>query len=134
MIIPKENDRDGYLHMDGSAIMEFALREVGISFDNVLTHQGWEKADIKHAVLHQPNEFMLNYLRKKIKLSRDQMPIAVKEYGNTGPASIPLTLCDSYSDTKELGKAVFSGFGVGLSWGSIALNLDGATLLEPMYL
>jgi 3-oxoacyl-[acyl-carrier-protein] synthase-3 len=78
LIIPKENDRDGYLHMDGSAIMEFALREVGISFDNVLTHQGWEKADIKHAVLHQPNEFMLNYLRKKIKLSREQMPIAVK--------------------------------------------------------
>jgi 3-oxoacyl-[acyl-carrier-protein] synthase III len=61
-------------------------------------------------------------------------PFTVKEYGNTGPASIPLTLCDSYSDTKELGKAVFSGFGVGLSWGSIALNLNGVTLLEPMYL
>lgn len=133
LIIPKENGNDGYLHMDGSAIMEFALREVGISFDNVIADQGWEKTDIKQAVFHQPNEFMLNYLRKKIKLSLKQMPIAVKDYGNTGPASIPLTLCDHYSESKELGKAVLSGFGVGLSWGSIALDLCGTRLYEPIY-
>ncbi|KTD62106.1 3-oxoacyl-ACP synthase III family protein [Legionella spiritensis] len=134
LIIPRENHKDGYLQMDGSAIMEFALREVGTSFDNVINDRGWNKADIQHAILHQPNEFMLNYLRKKIGLSHEQMPVVVKEYGNTGPASIPLTMCDYYSNTAELGKAVMSGFGVGLSWGSIALNLCETKLYKPIFI
>lgn len=135
LIIPKDHlMNDAYLHMDGAAIMEFALKEVNNSFTNVLEQKGWNKNDVQHAVLHQPNEFMLNYLRKKIGLSKEQMPIAVKHFGNTGPSSIPLTLCDHYSDMPELGKAIFSGFGVGLSWGSIALNLHQAKMFSPIIL
>ena len=135
LIIPKNtNMKDGYLQMDGAAIMEFALREVSSSFNNVLEQKNWSCNDVQHAVLHQPNEFMLNYLRKKMRLTKEQLPIAVKNYGNTGPASIPLTLCDHYAGVENLGKAVFSGFGVGLSWGSIALNLQGTKMFKPIVL
>lgn len=134
LIIPKDKEQnDGHLFMDGSAIMEFALKEVHQSFNSVLDQMNWDKNEISHAVLHQPNEFMLNYLRKKLELAKEQVPISVSEYGNTGPASIPLTLCDQfYKADKEAGKSVLSGFGVGLSWGSVALNLAGAKMHKPI--
>lgn len=134
LIIPKDKDRrDSYLCMDGAAIMEFALTKVHNSFNLVLEQMGWDKNEISHAILHQPNQFMLDYLRKKLQLRKEQVPISVKEYGNTGPASIPLTMCDQFHKADNLlGKSVLSGFGVGLSWGSIALNLNNAIMYKPI--
>jgi len=124
------NGLDLPLWMDGGAIMEFALRAVKPSIEEVLSTKGWEKKDLSYAFLHQANQFMLNYLRKHIGLTQQQVPIVVKQYGNTGPASIPLALCDKFSGTdKNLGKLVLSGFGVGLSWGSCALNIKNSQLL-----
>ncbi len=133
LIIPKNSDyTDGNINMDGVSIMEFALCVVPTSVDSVLNMKSWEKEKINNYFFHQPNVFMLNYLRKKIKLSESQVPIAVKNYGNTGPASIPLTICHHYSNSnKNLGDSILSGFGVGLSWGSIALNLSNTIVYEP---
>ena len=76
---------------------------------------------------------MLNYLRKKLCLKSEQVPIAVENYGNTGPASIPLTVCHHFANKgHHLNKAILSGFGVGLSWGSVALNLKHACILKPL--
>ncbi|MGQ3892013.1 ketoacyl-ACP synthase III [Legionella sp. CNM-4043-24] len=133
LIIPKNSDyTDGNINMDGVAVMEFALRVVPSSIDSVLNMKSWKKEKINNYFLHQPNEFMLKYLQKKMKLSEPQVPIAVKNYGNTGPASIPLTICHYYSNSnKNLGDSILSGFGVGLSWGSIALNLSNTTVYKP---
>lgn len=134
LIIPKDKEmHDSHLYMDGAAIMEFALTEVHKSFNLVLEQMGWCKNEISHAILHQPNEFMLTYLRKKLQLTKEQVPISVKEYGNTGPASIPLTMCDQFHEVdKFVEKSVLSGFGVGLSWGSIALNLSDSIMYKPI--
>ena len=48
------------------------------------------------------------------------------EYGNTSSASIPLTINASLKEeveNKKL-KMIFSGFGVGLSWGSVYLETE----------
>jgi 3-oxoacyl-[acyl-carrier-protein] synthase-3 len=135
LLIPKDyNNHDGYLHMDGSAIMEFALREVHKSFNNVLAIKKWNKDSIKHVVMHQANKFMLSYLRKKMRLLTEQVPIMVQEYGNTGPTSIPLTLCASDRSIDKYEESVLIGFGVGLSWGSIALDLSKSVFYKPIFL
>jgi 3-oxoacyl-[acyl-carrier-protein] synthase III len=136
LMIPNLPDRTpGHLQMDGEKIMAFALTEVPKSIHTVLNAKSWHKDELQHAILHQANAFMLNYLRKQMNLSTQQVPIAVKTYGNTGPASIPLTLCDLFwSQPNMLGKTIFSGFGVGLSWGSLGLNLDGVSLFKPINL
>ena len=59
------------------------------------------------------------------------MPIEVETYGNTGPASIPLTLCTYFNKNKpKLGSSILCGFGVGLSWGAVLLNLNETTILD----
>lgn len=57
----------------------------------------------------------------------------VLNYGNTGPATIPLLLCDICTEKKtNLEHVVMSGFGVGLSWGSIAASFVDTHFYEPI--
>jgi 3-oxoacyl-[acyl-carrier-protein] synthase-3 len=120
--------------MDGSKIMEFALREVPPSIETVLNLSNWRKEDLDMLVLHQANKFMIDYLRKKMELPKEILPIAVKDYGNTGPTSIPLALCACQDEFKKREKVILSGFGVGLSWGSVGLNLSGTILTDVIEL
>lgn len=134
LIVPREADlRHGSLQMDGAAVMEFALKVVHNTVNNVLEMKNWDKQQVDHFLLHQPNRFMLQYLAKKLRVPNEKVPIAVENYGNTGPASIPLTLCHHFSHREvRAGSAVMSGFGVGLSWGAVALSLKDACVFPPL--
>ena len=59
----------------------------------------------------------------------------MNRYGNTSVTSIPLTLCDVLSGKLDMGnhQLVLAGFGVGLSWGVISLELDPAVCLPVAY-
>ncbi|OGT06655.1 MAG: hypothetical protein A2103_03550 [Gammaproteobacteria bacterium GWF2_41_13] len=134
MVDKTKEGSDADLCMNGSEIMEFALREVPLSIDAVLSQMDWRKEDVGIFALHQANQFMLDYLRKKLNLKREQVPIAVKCYGNTGSASIPLVLCHHCKDftAESRAKVILSGFGAGLSWGSVATNLSQTTIMDVM--
>ncbi|CDG18379.1 3-oxoacyl-ACP synthase III family protein [Xenorhabdus doucetiae] len=134
LIVPQGEDlRHGYLQMDGAAVMEFALKVVHNSVNKALEMKGWDKQQVDHFVLHQPNRFMLQYLTKKLRVAAEKVPIAVENYGNTGPTSIPLTLCQYFSNSgQQPGTAIMSGFGVGLSWGAVGLSLKDARMFPPL--
>ncbi|PHM22822.1 ketoacyl-ACP synthase III [Xenorhabdus ehlersii] len=135
LIVPQGEDlRHGYLQMDGAAVMEFALKVVHNTVNKALEMKGWDKQQVDHFFLHQPNRFMLQYLTKKLRVAAEKVPIAVENYGNTGPASIPLTLCQHFSSNSEQrpGKTIMSGFGVGLSWGTVGLSLKNVRVFSPL--
>ena len=119
--------------MDGSEIFNFAISNVHRDINELIEFMNWNKTDVKQYFLHQANTFMLDYVRKKLKVEKEYIPMNVKNYGNTGPATIPLLLTDFLYDNKiVLDKTIFSGFGVGLSWGSIACNLEQTRFYEPL--
>lgn len=124
-----END----LYMDGIAIFNFAVNNVHKDIDQLLGLMNWEKDSIGIFALHQANNFMVNYVRKKIKAPIEKVPMNVTNYGNTGPATIPLLFSDVCSAQEyNLDKVIMSGFGVGLSWGSIATNLSQTRFYSPI--
>ena len=89
--------------------------------------------DVNKYILHQANNFMVDYVRKKLKVDKEFVPIDVKDFGNTGPSTIPLLLSHLYYKEKpNLEKTILSGFGVGLSWGSIACNLNNTKFYKPI--
>jgi 3-oxoacyl-[acyl-carrier-protein] synthase-3 len=139
-VVKKEHGNfrsDEDLYMDGMEIMNFSLREVPKIVDSVLALRGWNKDEVGFFGFHQANKFMLEYLRKKIKLPEEKVPIAMSETGNTGPTSIPLLLSQEYgalSQQKRLNKAVLCGFGVGLSCGAVALDLSQTKIYDPIEL
>ncbi|QGW89117.1 ketoacyl-ACP synthase III [Enterobacter asburiae] len=134
LIVPQDaNLRHGYLQMDGAAVMEFALKVVHTTVDAVLKIKNWDKQQVGHFLLHQPNRFMLQYLTKKLRVPNEKVPISVENYGNTGPASIPLTMCHHFNHhDAQAGDVVMSGFGVGLSWGAVALSLKDVCIFPTL--
>jgi 3-oxoacyl-[acyl-carrier-protein] synthase-3 len=121
------------LFMDGMSIFNFAITNVHKDINTLIENMGWEKEDVGLFALHQANDFMVNYIRKKLKVAVEKMPTNVRNYGNTGPASIPLLLSDVCSTSKfNLEKVIMSGFGVGLSWGSIACNMSETRFYKPI--
>lgn len=128
-----DEDRNGrtmeHLYMDGMGIFNFAISNVHKNINSVTELINWNKDEIDLYALHQANAFMVNYIRKKLKVDSSKVPINVENYGNTGPATIPLLLSDW--NEEKLGKTIMSGFGVGLSWGSIAIDLRGTKLYKP---
>lgn len=123
----------GHLHMDGAEVMNFALSKVPVLINDLLAATGLERGDIDLLALHQANRFMLNYLRKMTGLAADRVPIDIAETGNTGPSSIPLLLARQKSTpVSPWENAIVCGFGVGLSWGAIRLDLSETRLIAPI--
>lgn len=124
---------DEHLFMDGMQVFNFSISQIPKIIEDALLQMYWKKEETDQFVLHQANEFMVNYLAKRLKLKSEQVPLSVKEYGNTGPSSIPLTLCDQFYEKKtNLEKVILCGFGVGLSWGTIGINLNDTIFDKPI--
>lgn len=121
------------LFMDGMAIFNFAITKVHKNINTLIEYMDWAKEDVSFYALHQANEFMVSYVRKKLKVTADVAPTNCKDYGNTGPATIPLLLSDVCSQNQyDLKKTILCGFGVGLSWGSVAADLSETVFYEPI--
>jgi len=125
------------LYMDGSSVFNFIIKFGQQSINTLLQYMKWEKEDVNFYALHQATRFTLGYLRKRLKLDIKKAPINIANYGNTGPTTIPLVLTDlchleSGVETNNWDKVVFSAYGVGLSWGSIACNLSQTRIYKPI--
>ncbi len=115
-----------HIALDGMEVFNFSLREVAPNIRALLEYAGISLDDIDYFVMHQANKLMNESIRKKLKIEAEKYPYSIGEYGNTSSASIPLTIAHTLGSeiaNKEL-QFLFSGFGVGLSWGSVVLKTD----------
>lgn len=122
------------LYMNGFEILNFAIKHVPFSVEEALKEAGLTKEEIDVFAFHQANEFMLNHLRKKMKIKAERLPIVLKDTGNTSSASIPLALsleAEKLRVHSNLNKVLCCGFGVGLSIGSTVVDLSKTIILEP---
>ncbi|MEI7676087.1 MAG: ketoacyl-ACP synthase III [Bacteroidales bacterium] len=121
------------LSIDGLGIFSFVISEVHPNVNAVIDQMCWDKDNVNLFAFHQANKYLLSYVQKRLKVPAEKIPMNVLNYGNTGPASIPLLLSDIYSSKNDnLEKVVLCGFGVGLSWGSIACDLRETHFYEPL--
>lgn len=113
-----------HLYMNGAEVMAFSLVEVPKAVDKLLNNAGLTKENIDFFVLHQANKFMLDALRKKLKVPPEKLPILVEDCGNTVSSTIPLALFKLKRDGRlQSGQQLMLvGFGVGYSWAACILN------------
>lgn len=112
------------LYMNGSEVMNFTLSAVPKAMDELLIKCGKVVDDFDYVIFHQANQFMLDALRKKLKLPEEKFPIFLEGCGNTVSSSIPLTL-ESMIDQNRLKRGdrlLILGFGVGYSWAGAAVK------------
>lgn len=127
--------RDRYLYMNGTNIFSFSLKRVPELIEGTLQKAGSSVEEIDYFVLHQSNRFMMKHLAKKCGLDAARVPIILEDFGNTGGASVPLTLTQGLDeDRKDPARILALGYGVGLSWSSALFDLArDAPLLHSVY-
>lgn len=107
------------LSMNGGEVFEFAASVVPVMVSESLEVAGWTLDDIEAVVPHQPNGFMLEYLREKCGVPRGKwLDGVVERFGNVSSASIPLAMVLS----GRRGRMLLAGFGGG--WSYCAATVD----------
>jgi 3-oxoacyl-[acyl-carrier-protein] synthase-3 len=115
-----------HLHMDGAEIFNFSLKVEPKAITDMLAATGWEAESVHGVVFHQANRYIIDNIRRRLKLPSEQVPAGtVERFGNQSSASIPVTLTDHYGEklTRRSHRFILSGFGVGLSWATCAIEL-----------
>jgi 3-oxoacyl-[acyl-carrier-protein] synthase-3 len=137
-----EEDENGnfrakdHLVMKGDAVFNFVQAEVPPMIGSLLEAAVADPGDIDYFLFHQPNRFMLRKLADKMKIGYERMPSNIVEnFGNSSGVTIPLAVAFNVRErlSRERLKICFAGFGVGLTWASILMDvgpLDFCEMIE----
>jgi len=131
-----EEQRRCFLRMKGANVFNFTLKRVPALISDTLQFAKLEMEEIDYFILHQSNQFIMRHLANKINLPLNKVPMILKEYGNTGGCSVPLTITKgklNRSQDKPL-KMMLVGYGVGLSWASALISLNPEAILSHIEL
>jgi 3-oxoacyl-[acyl-carrier-protein] synthase III len=113
------------IHMDGFGVWSFINGAVPGHVKDFLEQQSLTPADVDLYVFHQASQMTLDSLTKALDLDPDRMYVRMAEVGNLVSASIPVALRAAL-DEGRVGpgdRVLLCGFGVGLSSGSVLVEL-----------
>ncbi|HEL1810780.1 TPA: ketoacyl-ACP synthase III [Streptococcus suis] len=116
-----------FIQMEGRAIFEFATRDVTATMAELLEQADMTVDCVDYFLLHQANIRILDKMARKLGVAREKFPANMDKYGNTSAASLPILL----SECVESGMlrldgsqtVLMAGFGGGLTWGTLLLQL-----------
>lgn len=116
------------LILDGPAVLSFSTQRVPPAVERLLAYAQTPKEAVDYFVFHQANRMINETIRKKLGLPPEKVPSTLPDLGNTSGASLPVTMTARLNETLAAGthKLLLSGFGIGLSWGSVIVDIKGA--------
>lgn len=117
-----------HLFMNGAEIFSFTLDAVPRSVNELLERSGLTMDGVDLFVFHQANKYMLDHLRKRMKIPAEKFYLAMSHCGNTVSSTIPIALKHAAGEGRIPDGAVVMlvGFGVGYSWGATLVRWMGA--------
>ncbi|OPC80439.1 3-oxoacyl-ACP synthase [Embleya scabrispora] len=114
-----------YFRMDGRAVRDFVAEQVGPLIRAFLAEHAPNPARPPHFVPHQANGRMIEALADDLGFPIERTHTTVERFGNTGAASIPISL-DAAADRLRAGDSVLlAGFGGGMAVGLALVEWDG---------
>ncbi|WP_045770061.1 ketoacyl-ACP synthase III [Xanthomonas albilineans] len=133
-LMPYRADENDYWHrgvdlqLDGVAVLSFSTQRVPPAVQKLLDYSGVSKDQIDYFVFHQANRMINETIRKKLGLPADKVPSTLHDFGNTSGASLPVTMTARINKQLESGRkrVLLCGFGIGLSWGTCLVDIEGA--------
>lgn len=112
------------LIMNGPEIFNFTSKNIPNLVKETLKLNNLSQQDINSYVFHQANAYMLNHLRKKIKIDKEKFKLKMDFCGNTVSSTIQIALAElmKRAEIKNDDFVLIAGFGVGYSWGATILK------------
>lgn len=114
------------LVMQGDEVFNFVQREVPPMIEHLYEQSSVDRNEVDWYMFHQPNKFMLHKLADKLGIPHDKMPANIVEnFGNASGVTVPTCICYNLGDQLVNGKKklCLAGFGVGLTWSSIMMEM-----------
>lgn len=117
--------------MKGMDVFAFGISTAPKTVKKLAEHYEFDYQEADYFVFHQANMKMNNMIAKKLKLAPEKVPSCMYEFGNTSSASIPLTIVTQLKDHAAVPtKYICCGFGVGLSWGTVAFETENIVISD----
>lgn len=117
--------------MKGMDVFSFGISTAPKSVKKLAEKYEFDYLDYDFFVFHQANMKMNNMIAKKLKLDVAKVPSSMAHFGNTSSASIPITIVTELKDKVEgYKKFICCGFGVGLSWGTVAFDTNNLLISD----
>lgn len=120
---------DGRHHftMRGREVRDFVHRTFPAIVTATLGAAGLGLDDVDLVVPHQANGVLLRECAHALGLAPEQLHLTVARYGNTGAASVPVTLDDAVRAGRVAAGDVvlLVAFGGGMTWGGAVLRWGG---------
>lgn len=117
--------------MKGMDVFSFGISTAPKSVKKLAERYGFDYLDYDFFVFHQANMKMNNMISKKLKLDAEKVPSSMAHFGNTSSASIPITIVTELQNKVEGHKKIICcGFGVGLSWGTVAFDTNNLLISD----
>jgi 3-oxoacyl-[acyl-carrier-protein] synthase-3 len=120
--------------MDGAEIFNFSIVEEPKAVRDLVEYAGLDLDGVDYFVFHQANRYILSNIAKRLKIAPEKVPMqTVERYGNQSSASIPSAMCGELQDVlcgADTQRVLLSGFGVGLSWASVILDIAELAVCE----
>lgn len=127
-----EDKHKYYVRVKGANVFNFTIKRIPALIQETLDTTGVNKEDVDYFIFHQSNKYIIDHLTNKLGIQSNQVPLTLKEFGNTGGPSIPLTITQGGLE-RPPGRSLLLmllGYGVGLSWSSALITLGPDAVLE----
>jgi 3-oxoacyl-[acyl-carrier-protein] synthase-3 len=119
--------------VNGMDVFSFAIKRPPIALQQLIEHFSIDINRIDYLFLHQANKYIIDRIRKKLRIPLEKTPLSLVSFGNTTSASIPLTMVTECGETlkNKTSECLACGFGIGFAWGSVHFFIDKPVCL-PM--
>jgi len=117
----KEIICDDKLYMNGRAVFNFTATTIPKHIKSQLEKKNLKDSDVDKYILHQGSKYIVDTIRKRLKVEESKVPFDMYEYGNTVSSAVPIIL-EKEIDKSENKKMLLAAYGIGLSWGSAIIE------------
>ena len=124
-----------HLVMDGTGVFNFVQTEVPVMIEQLLAEAGVAVSEIDYYMFHQPNRFMIEKLADRLAIPYERMPgNIVEKFGNASGVTIPTNLTYNLGPNllHQTYKICLAGFGTGLTWGSMIMNIGRLSFCQTV--
>lgn len=125
IILDGRRSRDPYtLVMDGRSTRAFIEDRLPRALDEALDATGMLLTDLDLVIPHQANVHLVNQVLAKAGAAPQQVFMTGQDYGNTGAASVPITLdaAQAAGRLHDGAHILLTSIGAGMTWGTAILR------------
>lgn len=120
-----QTQKEPYVFMNGREVFKFAVEIIPECLHSLCEQSGISPESIDWFLCHQANARIISHVYRQLKLPAERFFMNLEKYGNTSAASIAVALDEMNRKgmLTEGRKLAVVGFGGGLTWGGMLLEL-----------